>query len=65
MSEFQIAADSFPIWKALLWVFYPMFVLVAVEVLLRSVNDDDDDDFGGGRGVRVTELQPAYSASGA
>tara|TARA_R100001591_G_scaffold97493_1_gene103506 strand:+ start:254 stop:382 length:129 start_codon:yes stop_codon:yes gene_type:complete len=42
-----------------------MFVLVAIEVLLRSVNDDDDDDFGGGRGVRVTELQPAYAASGA
>ena len=40
--------NSFPIWKAILWCFYPMSALVAIEVFLRSVNDDDDDDEGGG-----------------
>ena len=48
MIDLQLAADSFPIWKAILWCFYPMGALLAVEVFLRSVNDDDDDDEGGG-----------------
>lgn len=48
MGDFQLAVDSFPVWKVILWVFYPMSVLVALELLLRSVNDDDDDDQGGG-----------------
>ena len=55
MAEYEIAAQSFPIWKAVLWVFYPMGALVAIEYLLRSVNDDDDDDGGGGT------LVPAYN----
>ena len=48
MIDLQLATDSFPIWKAILWGFYPMSALVAIEVFLRSVNDDDDDDEGGG-----------------
>ena len=48
MIDLQLAADSFPLWKAILWCFYPMGALVAIEVFLRSVNDDDDDDEGGG-----------------
>ena len=48
MIDLQLAADSFPIWKAILWVFYPMSALVAFELFLRSANDDDDDDEGGG-----------------
>ena len=49
MSEFQTAVDTFPIWKAVLWIFYPMAALVMVELLLRAFNDDnDDDDEGGG-----------------
>ena len=59
MSEFQVAADTFPIWKAVLWIFYPMAALVMVELLLRGFDDDDDDD--GGKGVRIT--QPAYAPS--
>ncbi len=55
MAEYEIAAQSFPIWKAVLWVFYPMGALVAIEYFLRSVNDDDDDDGGGGT------LVPAYN----
>ena len=48
MGEFYIAAQSFPIWKAILWCFYPVSALVAIEYFLRSVNDDDDDDEDGG-----------------
>ena len=48
MGDFYIAAQSFPIWKAILWCFYPVGALVGIELFLRSVNDDDDDDEGGG-----------------
>ena len=47
MIDFQLASDSFPVWKALAWVFYPMSVLVAVEMFFRVADDDDDDDDGG------------------
>ena len=59
MIELQLVANSFPVWKAVLWVFYPMTVLVALEVFLNSVNDDDDDDGGGG------VMQPVYSGASA
>ena len=63
MSEFQVAVDSFPIWKAVLWIFYPMAALVMVELLLRGFDDDDDDD---GKGIRIRsqEMVPAYAPSG-
>ena len=48
MGEFNIAAQSFPIWKAILWCFYPVGALVAIEYFLRFTDDDDDDDEGGG-----------------
>ena len=63
MSEFQTAVDTFPIWKAILWIFYPMATLVFVELLLRAMNDDDDDD--GGKGIRVSNMQPVPVPSGA
>ena len=47
MSELQLV-DSFPIWKAVLWCFYPMAALVLVELISRAL-PDDDDDFGGGK----------------
>ena len=47
MGEFNIAVDSFPIWKAILWCFYPVTFLVGVEMFLRLLNDDYDDDEGG------------------
>ena len=56
MGELQTAVDTFPIWKAVLWIFYPMAALVMVELLLRGFDDDDDDD--GGKGVRVARMQP-------
>ena len=49
MGEFNIAAQSFPIWKAILWCFYPVGIIVFFELFLRAINgDDDDDDEGGG-----------------
>ena len=62
MIELQAATDSYPIWKAILWCFYPVSALVAIEFFLRSVNDDDDD-FQGGKGVRAA--QPADAPTGA
>ena len=47
MSEFEIV-ESFPIWKAILWCFYPMAALVLIELVARAL-PDDDDDFGGGK----------------
>ena len=65
MSEFQTAVDTFPIWKAILWIFYPMATLVFVELLLRAMNDDDDDDGGKAIRIRAREMTPAYAPSGA
>ena len=65
MSEFQVAADTFPIWKAVLWIFYPMAALVMVELLLRGFDADDDDDGGKGIRIRSREMVPATVPSGA
>tara|TARA_B100000575_G_C22712745_1_gene429464 strand:+ start:303 stop:488 length:186 start_codon:yes stop_codon:yes gene_type:complete len=61
MSEFQVATQTFPIWKAVLWIFYPMTALVIAELFLRGFDDDDDDD--GGMGIRVMQYAPAPSGS--
>ena len=65
MSDLYQVAESFPIWKAILWCFYPISALVFIELLLRSINDNDDDDFGGGKGVRVMQPQPVTVPTGA
>ena len=64
MGELQTAVDTFPIWKAILWIFYPMTILVGIELFLRALKDDDDDD-DGGKGVRVSQMQPVPVPSGA
>ncbi len=46
MSELQSSLDSFSAWQAILWCFYPMTVLVGLELLARSIDDDDDQDGG-------------------
>ena len=48
MGELSIAVQSFPSWKAALWIFYPATFVVGLELFLRLLNDDDDDDEGGG-----------------
>tara|TARA_Y100001968_G_scaffold323112_1_gene360262 strand:- start:737 stop:913 length:177 start_codon:yes stop_codon:yes gene_type:complete len=56
MGELISTADSYPVWKALVWCFYPMIVLIAFELLNNSINDDDDDQGGG-------MMIPAYQGS--
>ena len=53
MSELQFV-DSFPIWKAVLWCFYPA-VAFALAVLIAGVLPDDDDDFGGGKMIGILQ----------
>ena len=43
-----VADNAISPFQAILWCFYPVSALVAIEFFLRSVNDDDDDDEGGG-----------------
>ena len=61
MGELQTAVDTFPIWKAILWILYPMTLLVGLELFLRGFDDDDDDD--GGKGIRVTQAQMQYATN--
>ena len=63
MSDLTAATDTISPLMAVLWVFYPMAALVLVELILRAFNDDDDDD--GGKGVRVSNMQPVPVPSGA
>ena len=55
MSKLQVI-DAFPLWKSILWCFYPMAILVLLE-LASNVLPDDDDDFGGGT------MSPTYQAA--
>ena len=57
MGELQAVNDISP-FTAVLWIFYPMALLVGVELFLRALRDDDDDDFDGGKGVRIGQMQP-------
>ena len=63
MGELTTAVDTFPIWKAVLWIFYPMAALVMVELLLRGFDDDDDDEGGKGIRIRQQDMVPAYAPS--
>ena len=63
MGEHQAVNDISP-FTAVLWIFYPMAVLVGVELFLRALRDDDDDDFDGGKGVRIGQIQPVAVPSG-
>ena len=60
MTELNLVNSTINPLTAILWCFYPMAVLVMVELLLRA-NDDDDDE--GGKGIRVQ--QPYAVPSGA
>ena len=42
---------------AIAWCFYPIAILIIIEILLGGGFDDDNDDQGGGM------LIPAYSTS--
>ncbi len=61
MGDLQTAVDTFPIWKAILWIFYPITLLVGLELFLRGFDDDDDDE--GGKGIRITQPQMRYATA--
>ncbi len=56
MIELQAAIDSFAVWKAVLWCFYPFIIFLIWDFGSQLFNDNDDDDFDGGMMI------PAYQA---
>ncbi len=57
MTEFYSAFNAVSPLTAILWCFYPIAILVILELLLGGGFDDDNDDQDGGM------LIPAYSRS--
>ena len=48
MSDFIAASNDISPFQAVLWCFYPVALLVGIELFLRAASDDDDDDPEGG-----------------
>ena len=63
MSDLAFETNTISPFLAILWCFYPMAALVLIELLLRAFRNDDDDDMGGGKGVRVAQLQTVPSGT--
>ena len=57
MTDFYSASSAVSPFTAILWCFYPIAVLVIIELILGGGFDDDNDDQDGGM------LIPAYSRS--
>ena len=57
MTELYSTSSSVSPLAAILWCFYPVAILVIIELILGEVFDDDNDDQDGGM------LIPAYSSS--
>ena len=57
MTEFYSTTSSISPFSAILWCFYPIAILVLVELFLGGGFDDDNDDQDGGMMI------PAYSNS--
>jgi len=63
MGDFIAATDSISPFTAILWCFYPVGLLVLIELFLRAINDDDDDQ-DGGKGIMVNQNEPLYAPAG-
>ena len=57
MTEIYSATSSISPFSAILWCFYPIAILVLVELFLGEGFDDDNDDQDGGMMI------PAYSGA--
>ena len=57
MTEFYSTTSSISPFSAILWCFYPIAILVLVELFLGGGFDDDNDDQDGGMMI------PAYSSA--
>ena len=66
MGELQAATESVsPVW-ALIFPFIPVLILLGFWFAAGGgFNDDDDDDFSGGKGIRVSQMQPIPVPTGA
>ena len=66
MGELVSATEAInPIW-ALLYPFIPVVILLGFWAAAGGgFNDDDDDDFGGGKGIRVGQMEPVPVPTGA
>ena len=54
-----------PIW-AIIFPFIPVLILLGFWAAAGGgFNDDDDDDFGGGKGIRVGQMEPVPVPTGA
>ena len=66
MGELQAATESASPALALIFPFLPVLILLGFYFAAGGgFNDDDDDDFGGGKGVRVGQMEPIPVPSGA
>ena len=66
MGELQAATESVSPVIALLFPFFPVFILLGFYFAAGGgFNDDDDDDSQGGKGMRVMQPQPIPVPSGA
>ena len=66
MGELQAATESVSPVIALIFPFLPVLILLGFYFAAGGgFNDDDDDDFGGGKGVRVGQMEPIPVPSGA
>ena len=60
MGEFAYATESVSPVIALIFPFIPVLILLGFYFAAGGgFNDDDDDDFGGGKGIRVGQMEPA------
>ena len=57
MTEIYSTTSSIEPFSAILWCFYPIAILVLVELFLGGGFDDDNDDQDGGMMI------PAYSSA--
>jgi len=53
LGEIQASVENISAWKAILWCFYPMSVLIALELVAQIL--DDDNDQGGGKTMPVLQ----------
>ena len=58
MGELVSATESIsPIW-AVIYPFIPVVILLGFYYAAGADQDDDDDSFGGGKGIRVGQIEP-------
>ena len=46
MIELELAIENFPFWKAILFCYYPISMVILIELLSNYLRDDDDHDGG-------------------